>query len=216
MSTSWKVVSMAVVFCASLSLDAILRRIRDIFVRRSSRPPPGEGAAAGGVFAGSGFEGAAFGEAGADGAGAGLATFFGASAWALGDGAPPGMILQRGLPTSAVSPSFKAIDSRMPDSCALTSIVILSVSMLTSRSPFLTKSPTLKFHSIIEPSVMLSAPKSGTFISTGLPDAAAAGAAGAGAAAAAGAGVAAAAGAGVVGAAPSAPGLILQKGLPIS
>ena len=80
MSSSLKVVSMAQVFCASLSLCAIRSRIRFIFTRRSPREGPaprttGSGAVKSAVF---------WAEIGAEGigaaAGASVGTAFGAEA----------------------------------------------------------------------------------------------------------------------------------------
>mmetsp|Transcript_43280 Transcript_43280/g.136744 ORF Transcript_43280/g.136744 Transcript_43280/m.136744 type:complete len:212 (+) Transcript_43280:36-671(+) len=91
-----------------------------------------------------------------------------AAAGAAPAGASPGVSVHKGCPTSAVSSALIKISTIVPDCSALTSTLTLSVSITTSRSSFFTWSPTFTFHSMIVPSVMLSAPKPGVFTVTAL------------------------------------------------
>mmetsp|Transcript_74768 Transcript_74768/g.230991 ORF Transcript_74768/g.230991 Transcript_74768/m.230991 type:complete len:279 (+) Transcript_74768:558-1394(+) len=161
MSTSWNVVSMAVVFCASFSLLAMLCRIRVILTRLSPLEATGASAAGLGVVAagfGAGLDGAA--AAGAAAAGAGL----GGAAAALGGASPPGFSTARAWPTSTVESGSAKISTSVPFSSAFTSTLTLSVSMTARISPLAQKSPTCFCHSMSVPSVMDSAPNSGVLI----------------------------------------------------
>mmetsp|Transcript_54636 Transcript_54636/g.119661 ORF Transcript_54636/g.119661 Transcript_54636/m.119661 type:complete len:306 (+) Transcript_54636:669-1586(+) len=166
MSTSWKVVSMAVVFWASFRRFAMANRMRFIFTRRSGGPAAAAAAgAAGAAAAGAAAAGAAaFAGAAAAGVGAAAAAC-GAAAAAFGGASPPGVIFARTWPTSTVSSALAMISVSVPLSRALTSVLTLSVSMTARMSPFSQKSPTCFCHSMRVPSVMLSAPKSGVLIS---------------------------------------------------
>mmetsp|Transcript_57421 Transcript_57421/g.122134 ORF Transcript_57421/g.122134 Transcript_57421/m.122134 type:complete len:213 (-) Transcript_57421:10-648(-) len=99
-------------------------------------------------------------------AAAGAASDFFAGSADLAGAAPaaPGVKLQRGLPTSTVSSGFAMISVMVPSSSAATSTLTLSVSMMTRISPFFTWSPAFTFHSMMVPSVMLSAPKLGVLM----------------------------------------------------
>mmetsp|Transcript_41743 Transcript_41743/g.108106 ORF Transcript_41743/g.108106 Transcript_41743/m.108106 type:complete len:254 (+) Transcript_41743:769-1530(+) len=160
MSTSWKVVSIAAVFCDSLSVRAMVFLMRVIFTRRSSRDGPAATALVSVAAAGAGV-GALAGAAGS-GAAAGLgASAFGA---ALGGASPPGLNLAKGWPTCTVSSGCARISMSVPFSLALTSTLTLSVSMTAMTSPSAQKSPAFFCHSCNVPSVMLSAPNSGVAI----------------------------------------------------
>mmetsp|Transcript_10559 Transcript_10559/g.19447 ORF Transcript_10559/g.19447 Transcript_10559/m.19447 type:complete len:207 (+) Transcript_10559:833-1453(+) len=100
--------------------------------------------------------------------GAGAAVGADDSAAELEDTSPTA-IFTRGTPTSTVSSTLTRCSLTVPASAALTSTVTLSVSMTTSTSPLATGSPGFFFHSMIVPSVMLSAPNSGTFCSNRSP-----------------------------------------------
>mmetsp|Transcript_70382 Transcript_70382/g.139612 ORF Transcript_70382/g.139612 Transcript_70382/m.139612 type:complete len:206 (+) Transcript_70382:1129-1746(+) len=70
------------------------------------------------------------------------------------------------LPASTMLSNCAKMSFKIPPSSALTSTDTLSVSMVARSSPFATGWPTFLFHSTRVPSVMLSAPKSLTLIST--------------------------------------------------
>mmetsp|Transcript_104804 Transcript_104804/g.163393 ORF Transcript_104804/g.163393 Transcript_104804/m.163393 type:complete len:228 (-) Transcript_104804:350-1033(-) len=154
MSHSWKVLSIAVVFWAFFKFFAIAFLIRVILTRRSGLLSLAVGADAVGAAVACDGGAAALGAA-VVGASTGFAPSVGAS---------PRTNVQIGSSLTAVPSTGTRTSINVPDSCAVTSTVTLSVSMRAMISPFFTKSPVLNFHSCTVPSVILSAPKSGVFI----------------------------------------------------
>mmetsp|Transcript_5901 Transcript_5901/g.7445 ORF Transcript_5901/g.7445 Transcript_5901/m.7445 type:complete len:320 (-) Transcript_5901:361-1320(-) len=158
-STSWKVVRRAAVFCADLRRSATRFRRVDIFVRRSVRFPVigstvhevvgGAGVAGGGGgvgAAGAAAGGAAAAAGGASGAAAasGTAAASGSGAVSAAGAAPPSgasasvSIRNKLLPTSTTSSISPKISTIFPGSVARTSTETLSVSSTTTTSSVLT------------------------------------------------------------------------------
>mmetsp|Transcript_93279 Transcript_93279/g.241108 ORF Transcript_93279/g.241108 Transcript_93279/m.241108 type:complete len:290 (-) Transcript_93279:727-1596(-) len=128
-STSWKVDRAAWVSWAFLRFLAMAIRIRGILILRSGR------SAAAAADCAAGAAGASALAAGAGAAGAAGTSAAGA---ASGGGAPPVLIEQSFLPTSAVSSAWMQISVSTPESSAATSTVTLSVSMAAMIWPLLT------------------------------------------------------------------------------
>lgn len=176
MSISLKVVKEAAVFWASFNLSAILILILFILILSSdleklpnglmfsgtlpdvdlaeSFEPEGAGAAgAAASFFGSSFLGV--------GAGAAASffgsSFFGAAAAAPPAGAEPGSILAISWPTVTVSSAATSSSVMVPETGALTSTSILSVSIVAKSSSWLMNSPTSLAKEERVPSVMDSA-----------------------------------------------------------
>lgn len=181
MSISLKVVKEAAVFWASFNLSAILILILFILILSSdleklpnglmfsgtlpdvdlaeSFEPEGAGAAgAAASFFGASFFGSSF-----LGVGAGAAasffgsSFFGAAAAAPPAGAEPGSILAISWPTVTVSSAATSSSVMVPETGALTSTSILSVSIVAKSSSWLMNSPTSLAKEERVPSVMDSA-----------------------------------------------------------
>ena len=184
MSISLKVVKEAAVFWASFNLWAILNLILFILILSSllAKLPNGlmlagalpevdlaesfgEEAAGAGVsfFGAASFFGA--GAAASSFFGAGASSFFGAASSFLASffgaappaGAAPGSILAISWPTVTVSSGETNNSVTVPETGALTSTSILSVSMVANSSSWLMKSPTLLEKEDKLPSVMDSA-----------------------------------------------------------
>lgn len=186
MSISLKVVKEAAVFWASFNLWAILNLILFILILSSllAKLPNGlmlagalpavdlaasfgeEAAGAGVSFFGAGadsFFGA--GAAASSFFGAGASSFFGAASSFAASffgaappaGAAPGSILAISWPTVTVSSGDTSNSVTVPETGALTSTSILSVSMVANSSSWLMKSPTLLENDDKLPSVMDSA-----------------------------------------------------------
>mmetsp|Transcript_68453 Transcript_68453/g.107877 ORF Transcript_68453/g.107877 Transcript_68453/m.107877 type:complete len:283 (+) Transcript_68453:723-1571(+) len=202
MSTSWKVVRSAALFCASFKRVATILRTRDIGTLRSPRPvavtfvvpaavgvsTTGAGAMDGGSAAGSfpARMAAARRRPALNPTTGLLKSISGVLEVADADGAGVGVDAAAGAPvgasptstfinvapTSTVSSTFATISLTIPDSRAFTSTVTLSVSIVHMTSPFVTPSPTFLAISMMVPSVMDSAPNPGTFSSIIEPTAA--------------------------------------------
>lgn len=187
MSISLKVVNEAAVFCASFNLSAILNLILFILILSSvlAKLPNGlmfagalpevdlvdsldAGVAASFFGAGASFFGAGVSFFGAGAAssffGAGAASsFFGAGSSFLAAGAAPpagaapGSILAISWPTVTVSSGATSNSVTVPETGALTSTSILSVSMVANNSSSLMNSPTFLEKEDKVPSVMDSA-----------------------------------------------------------
>mmetsp|Transcript_16096 Transcript_16096/g.25088 ORF Transcript_16096/g.25088 Transcript_16096/m.25088 type:complete len:208 (-) Transcript_16096:94-717(-) len=169
-STSWKVVSMAAVFCASFNLVATRWRMRDILTRFSVRlsvplgfggAAVGAGFAAGGDGGGTGFS-ATGGAVAASGSGAEVGAETGGGVSSSRTEPPPSLglpsvsILKRSCPTSTTSSISPRISVITPSSGARTSTLTLSVSSTITTSSALTNSGGFIGISTIVPSVILS------------------------------------------------------------
>mmetsp|Transcript_19577 Transcript_19577/g.29108 ORF Transcript_19577/g.29108 Transcript_19577/m.29108 type:complete len:207 (+) Transcript_19577:681-1301(+) len=168
-STSWKVVSMAAVFCASFNLVATRWRMRDILTRfsvRSSVPLGFGGAVGAGFAAGGGGGGTGFSTTGgavtASGSAAGVGAEAGGAVSSSRTEPPPSLglpsvsILNRSCPTSTTSSISPRISVMTPSSGARTSTLTLSVSSTITTSSALTNSGVFIGISTIVPSVILS------------------------------------------------------------
>merc|ERR1712123_564888 len=184
MSSSLKVVSMALVFCASFNLLAIFRRMRFIFTRCSDlvpaislvgsaggslttgeAPAMGRGGMAGiGAAAAAGGGGGGGGATAAAGAGAAAAAGFGAA----GAPAAPTFSLRSLAPGETVEPSSTRSSSITPAAGEGTGTLVLSVSISQMTSSSDTESPTAFSH-LISPSEMESAKAGHTMTFTSSP-----------------------------------------------